>query len=372
MTGKAPEAFRTISEVSEILDTPPHVLRFWESKFTQLRPVKRAGGRRYYRPADLALLAGIRQLLHVDGMTIRGVQKLLREKGARHVATLVESPEAVRAGAAAHDFLEGTATELEPEADLADEPGPAAETGDVAPAAEFDVGSLRDHPPQPAPGGKQAAETHTEPEFADEAEPEPGIPSEPEPGERTGTQAPVPEIEPSPAPETDAAPPAVSGDVTAEVAAAGQEARMTPEAELSPVDAPDDLTGAAIESAPPRPPVGQGDLFAAMQPSEAAPGLQALDMSDAAAEDTEELPATEAEAAPHPERSSIEPEAPAGPPRRLATLLRDLDGQAGDAMTDAALRRLAARLQSLHERLRAAEALGTAAARAGDRGRDAP
>lgn len=88
MGSKAPEAFRTISEVSEILETPPHVLRFWESKFTQLKPVKRAGGRRYYRPADLELLAGIKQLLHEDGMTIRGVQKLLREQGVRHVAGL--------------------------------------------------------------------------------------------------------------------------------------------------------------------------------------------------------------------------------------------------------------------------------------------
>jgi resuscitation-promoting factor RpfA len=85
---KSPDAFRTISEVSAILDTPAHVLRFWESRFPQVKPVKRAGGRRYYRPSDLALLSGIRQLLHDDGMTIRGVQKLLREQGVRHVANL--------------------------------------------------------------------------------------------------------------------------------------------------------------------------------------------------------------------------------------------------------------------------------------------
>ncbi|MCX8509319.1 MAG: MerR family transcriptional regulator [Rhodobacteraceae bacterium] len=83
---KSAEAFRTISEVAEVLDTPAHVLRFWESRFTQIKPVKRAGGRRYYRPADVALLGGIRKLLHVDGLTIRGVQKLLREQGVRHVA----------------------------------------------------------------------------------------------------------------------------------------------------------------------------------------------------------------------------------------------------------------------------------------------
>lgn len=87
---KSADAFRTISEVSELLQTPAHVLRFWESRFTQVKPVKRAGGRRYYRPSDLALLAGIKRLLHDDGMTIRGVQKVLRERGVRHVAALSE------------------------------------------------------------------------------------------------------------------------------------------------------------------------------------------------------------------------------------------------------------------------------------------
>ena len=85
---KSPDAFRTISEVAELLETPAHVLRFWETRFPQIRPVKRAGGRRYYRPADLALLTGIKHLLHDEGMTIRGVQKMLREQGVRHVAGL--------------------------------------------------------------------------------------------------------------------------------------------------------------------------------------------------------------------------------------------------------------------------------------------
>lgn len=88
---KSADAFRTISEVAEALETPAHVLRFWESRFPQIRPVKRAGGRRYYRPADIALLAGIRRLLHDEGMTIRGVQKILREQGVRHVAGLTEA-----------------------------------------------------------------------------------------------------------------------------------------------------------------------------------------------------------------------------------------------------------------------------------------
>lgn len=82
---KSPEAFRTISEVSTDLDVPQHVLRFWETKFSQIRPLKRAGGRRYYRPDDLDLLRGIRHLLYSDGYTIKGVQKLLREQGSRAV-----------------------------------------------------------------------------------------------------------------------------------------------------------------------------------------------------------------------------------------------------------------------------------------------
>jgi len=85
---KSPEAFRTISEVAIELDVPQHVLRFWESRFAQVRPVKRAGGRRYYRPEDIDLLRGIRALLYAEGFTIKGVQKILRERGLRHVAQL--------------------------------------------------------------------------------------------------------------------------------------------------------------------------------------------------------------------------------------------------------------------------------------------
>jgi DNA-binding transcriptional MerR regulator len=85
---KSAEAFRTISEVAIELDVPQHVLRFWESRFVQVKPVKRAGGRRYYRPEDVDLLKGIRALLYSDGLTIRGVQKVLKERGLRHVADL--------------------------------------------------------------------------------------------------------------------------------------------------------------------------------------------------------------------------------------------------------------------------------------------
>jgi DNA-binding transcriptional MerR regulator len=107
---KSAEAFRTISEVSELLDTPTHVLRFWESRFTQVKPVKRAGGRRYYRPGDVALLGGIKRLLHDDGLTIRGVQKLLRERGISHVAGLAPDRVIGALGAGAADVSDTAET----------------------------------------------------------------------------------------------------------------------------------------------------------------------------------------------------------------------------------------------------------------------
>ena len=85
MNIKSPEAFRTISEVSKDLSLPQHVLRFWETKFTQIKPIKRGGGRRYYRPEDIELLKGIKYLLYNDGYTIRGVQKVIKENGAKKI-----------------------------------------------------------------------------------------------------------------------------------------------------------------------------------------------------------------------------------------------------------------------------------------------
>lgn len=82
---KSPDAFRTISEVATQLDVPQHVLRFWETKFTQIKPLKRAGGRRYYRPGDVELIRGIQALLYGDGYTIKGVQRILKDQGVRFV-----------------------------------------------------------------------------------------------------------------------------------------------------------------------------------------------------------------------------------------------------------------------------------------------
>src|SRR5437868_3420285 len=100
---KAPDAFRTISEVADDLDIPQHVLRFWETRFAQIKPMKRSGGRRYYRPEDVDLLRGIRRLLYGEGYTIRGVQRILKEHGVKSVQGLVDGSAALPAFAAVRD-----------------------------------------------------------------------------------------------------------------------------------------------------------------------------------------------------------------------------------------------------------------------------
>jgi DNA-binding transcriptional MerR regulator len=102
---KSPDAFRTISEVGDDLDVPQHVLRFWETRFPQVKPLKRGGGRRYYRPDDVLLLKGIRRLLYGEGYTIKGVQRILKEQGARQVIAIGQgaelAPRATETGAMA-------------------------------------------------------------------------------------------------------------------------------------------------------------------------------------------------------------------------------------------------------------------------------
>ncbi|KKB84018.1 MerR family transcriptional regulator [Devosia limi DSM 17137] len=87
---KSPDAFRTISEAAEELDLPQHVLRFWETRFSTIKPLKRGGGRRYYRPEDVLLLRGIRHLLYDQGFTIKGVQRILKDQGSRYVIAVGE------------------------------------------------------------------------------------------------------------------------------------------------------------------------------------------------------------------------------------------------------------------------------------------
>src|SRR5215203_4662181 len=110
---KSPDAFRTISEVAEDLDLPQHVLRFWETRFSQIRPLKRGGGRRYYRPDDVDLLKGIRHLLYGEGYTIKGVQRILKSEGVRFVQAIgrgEQSVEAPPAGAAPEELAEDEGT----------------------------------------------------------------------------------------------------------------------------------------------------------------------------------------------------------------------------------------------------------------------
>ena len=104
---KGPDAFRTISEAADELDVPQHVLRFWETKFAFIRPMKRAGGRRFYRPSDIAVLKGVRRLLHDEGYTIKGVQRLHREHGVRHLVEAGDGQGAIPEFGPARDVGEG-------------------------------------------------------------------------------------------------------------------------------------------------------------------------------------------------------------------------------------------------------------------------
>jgi DNA-binding transcriptional MerR regulator len=148
---KAPDAFRTISEVADDLDIPQHVLRFWETRFAQIKPMKRSGGRRYYRPDDVDLLRGIRRLLYGEGYTIRGVQRILKEHGVKAVQGLVDGSAAVPSfGAAGDDAMrehagdgeaiveldddEEAATGWAPSPIRANAAPPAAPTGNAASA----------------------------------------------------------------------------------------------------------------------------------------------------------------------------------------------------------------------------------------------
>ncbi|WP_170429010.1 MerR family transcriptional regulator [Ruegeria arenilitoris] len=145
---KSPDAFRTISEVADWLGVQAHVLRFWESRFNQVKPVKRAGGRRYYRPNDMRLLGGIKKLLHEDGITIKGVQRILREQGVAHVAALsqgldeVAEPETTKNDSVVVPFTSKSAPASEQiDLDLGDSkaaptPPQAAEVPQAKPASE--------------------------------------------------------------------------------------------------------------------------------------------------------------------------------------------------------------------------------------------
>ena len=154
---KGPDAFRTISEVAGDLDLPQHVLRFWETRFSQIKPMKRGGGRRYYRPDDVALLRGIRHLLYGEGYTIRGVQRILKEQGPRAV---------IAVGKGEHPgFGPQEEGDLEPERGAAQEERPRRER---APSQRIEP-SFEAAPPR-APQPRPAKPVRADPPTAAEVE----------------------------------------------------------------------------------------------------------------------------------------------------------------------------------------------------------
>jgi DNA-binding transcriptional MerR regulator len=151
---KAPDAFRTISEVADDLDIPQHVLRFWETRFAQIKPMKRSGGRRYYRPDDVDLLRGIRRLLYGEGYTIRGVQRILREHGIKSVQRLVDGSVAAPAFTATDEaVLPADEGDDEPNLDAGDE----EDETEVAPAPLRRAPAFAAPSPQPDPAAPPRA-----------------------------------------------------------------------------------------------------------------------------------------------------------------------------------------------------------------------
>ena len=149
---KSPDAFRTISEVAEWLGVQAHVLRFWESKFSQVKPIKRAGGRRYYRPTDMLLLGGIKKLLHDDGMTIKGAQKLLREKGNAFVADLSQPLDDLTVA-----VIEGTAEDVTDQVEAQDT-APQLDDNVTVDTVEAESEATGVEPQETAPPETEAAE----------------------------------------------------------------------------------------------------------------------------------------------------------------------------------------------------------------------
>ncbi|WP_282128209.1 MerR family transcriptional regulator [Roseobacter litoralis] len=263
---KSPDAFRTISEVADWLGVQAHVLRFWESKFSQVKPIKRAGGRRYYRPADMLLLGGIKQLLHEDGLTIKGAQKLLRENGVPYVADMSQPLDDLTIA-----VIEGSTAGSDDEvSDLQEAVVPDAmpEESPAAPAAQ-----VLDEPPAPVtpeapamPEPEVLASTPTEPEV---------IASTPEPDLSTQTPDTAPLVAGEPDPEP------------------------VPQAAVEPEDAPDVL--APSETAQTAPPAEQDDVPA---PREPEPAPQEI---EPAPQEPEPAPQEPEPAPQEPEPSAITP-----------------------------------------------------------------
>ncbi|PID36254.1 MAG: MerR family transcriptional regulator [Rhodobacterales bacterium] len=326
MDNKSPDAFRTISEVADWLGVPTHVLRFWESRFTQVKPVKRAGGRRYYRPADMALLGGIRKLLHDDGMTIRGVQKILREQGVAHVAALADpaldsegdviEAEAVEVTSNVVEFDGRAEEEVEepaeevveievapepepesaPEPEAAPEPAPKPEltTPNEVPLPDPVQMDFLSHEAQPnsyagKAGFDLAPETAPEPPTEAEAAPEPEIDlsgldfSDPVASEEPEAQEPTPPAAPA---EPEAEPEA---EVVAEAAAPAETAAepQTPPPPEPEASAPADDAPASTPETESTPAQAKAESAPSSAPEPAAPALTLPDIGPDPADDAD-------------------------------------------------------------------------------------
>ena len=271
---KAPEAFRTISEVADWLGVQPHVLRFWESKFPQIKPVKRAGGRRYYRPADMLLLGGLKQLLHEDGLTIKGAQKVLREQGVQAVQAI--SPP------------------------LEDDAAADSQTDRAA------------APVVPAPVQDGEAATPDQPDAAHSAE------SEAEPSDTAQTRMDLPQVRLKPRPSVEATPEPLEDSHEAEPAPQAA-ASKAPAAEPEPstpslfdagLDMPDGAHGTAGSGSTAQLPSFRSRLGATLGAHKSSSASRAGTPADAPAE-TEAAEAPEAPPAPAQMAASEQADAPA-------------------------------------------------------------
>lgn len=274
---KSPDAFRTISEVADWLGVQAHVLRFWESKFSQVKPIKRAGGRRYYRPNDMLLLGGIKRLLHEDGLTIKGVQKILREEGMSHVADLSQplddlaqteiedqEPEAIARPPEPEEKGVVLSFEASREREAAAEPEPTPAEAAVEDSAEAET---TESPDAPEPSQEPPA---AEPPPADEPIAVRSAPEEPAEQSQTALPAflrrPLQPAAERTEPPTDNPPPQeqpVTAESLSDPAEPAGEAELVPEENIPP---------APETPAKPRPRIVDIPPFTALQDFPARPG----------------------------------------------------------------------------------------------------
>lgn len=325
MADKSPDAFRTISEVAAWLETPAHVLRFWESKFPQIKPIKRAGGRRYYRPSDMALIGGIKRLLHDEGMTIKGVQKVLREQGVRHVAAL--SPP-LEDGADLEGAAETPGAEILPFAARVapapasyDAPAEAPCDGEAtdAPTGTDDAAGVQS--PDTADASAAMVENGADAPTADTTVPEDG--TLPEDG--AGTP-------PAPAQETarPADAPASKGGADPAAAGGAEPARESALDTPPPAPASASAAGAPQSSAPPGGPLSDAPT------ADAAPGTTDAGAAPEAPPRQAELFAESPVSAGVPAPRRIPPAPPVHAPRRPVPLRTDVPPDPEDGALEAA------------------------------------